>query len=75
MVQDAGELTPTILAENTDPDHWVVDQSAFPGRTFWKIRVAISGKGYTPRAQLLSTNLKYFEVFGHSWVYRTMHGR
>ena len=75
MLQDSGELTPTALAESTDPDYWVIDQSAFPGRTFWKIRVAISGKGYTPRAQLLSTNLKYFEVLGHSWVYRTMHGR
>ena len=75
MVQDAGELTPTTLAESTDPDYWVIDQSAFPGRTFWKIRVAISGKGYTPRAQLLSTNLKSFEVLGHNWVYRTMHGR
>lgn len=75
MVQDAGELTPTTLAESTDPDYWVIDQSAFPGRTFWKIRVAISGKGYTPRAILLSTNLKSFEVLGHNWVYRTMHGR
>ena len=75
MLQDAGELTPTTLAESTDPDYWVVDQSAFPGRTFWKVRVAISGKGYTPRAQLLSTNLKHFEVLGHNWVYRTMHGR
>ena len=75
MLQDSGELTPTTLAESTDPDYWVIDQSAFPGRTFWKIRVAISGKGYTPRAQLLSTNLKHFEVLGHNWVYRTMHGR
>lgn len=75
MLQDDGELTPTTLAEYNDPDKWVIDQSAFPGRTFWKVRVSISGKGYTPRAQLLSTNLKYFEVFGHSWVYRTMHGR
>lgn len=75
LLQDDGELTPTTLAEYNDPDKWVIDQSAFPGRTFWKVRVSISGKGYTPRAQLLSTNLKYFEVFGHSWVYRTMHGR
>ena len=75
MLQDDGELTPTTLAEYNDPDKWVIDQSAFPGRTFWKVRVSISGKGYTPRAQLLSTNLKYFEVFGHRWLYRTMHGR
>lgn len=75
MLQDSGELTPTILAENTDPDKWVLNQSAFPGRTFWKIRMPISGKGYTPRAILLSTNEQNFEIFGHSWVYRTMNAR
>lgn len=75
MLQDSGELTPTTLANLTDPDYWVLEQSALPGRTFTKVRVLISGKGYTPRAQLLSTNLKTFEVLGHNWVYRTMHGR
>lgn len=75
MLQDQGELTPTILAEETDPDRWVLDQSAFPGRTLCKIRMPISGKGLSPRAILLSTNELEYEILGHAWVYRTMHGR
>lgn len=75
MLQDSGELTPTILAEKVDADRWVLNQSAFPGRTLCKIRMAISGKGLSPRAILLSTNEQNFEILGHCWVYRTMHSR
>lgn len=75
MLQDSGELTPTILAEASDPDRWIVDQSAFPGRTLCKIRMPITGKGLSPRAILLSTNEQDFEILGHCWVYRTMHSR
>jgi hypothetical protein len=75
MLQDSGELTPTTLANETDPDRWVLDQSAFPGRTLWKIRMPISGKGFSPRAIFLSTNQTEYELLGHSWVYRTMHAR
>lgn len=75
MLQDAGELTPTTLAEETDPDRWILDQSAFPGRTLWKIRMPISGKGLSPRVILLSTNEQDFEILGHSFVYRTMNAR
>lgn len=75
MLQDSGELTPTILAEETDADRWVLDQSAFPGRTLCKIRMPITGKGLSPRAILLSTNEQNFEILGHCWVYRTMHSR
>lgn len=75
MLQDDGELTPTTLAEENDPDRWILNQSAFPGRTLWKIRMPISGKGYSPRAILLSTNEADYELYGHSWVYRTMNGR
>ena len=76
MLQDNGELTPTILANTeSDPDRWVLDQSAFPGRTLWKIRMPVSGKGFSPRAILLSTNEAQYEILGHSWVYRTMNAR
>lgn len=75
MLQDNGELTPTVLAEESDPDRWILNQSAFPGRTLWKIRMPISGKGLAPRAILLSTNEADYELLGHSWVYRTMNGR
>jgi hypothetical protein len=75
MLQDDGELLHTTLGHETDPDCWVLDQSALPGRTFWKIRVPISGKGFTPRVIFLSTNEAEYELLGHSWVYRTMHAR
>lgn len=75
MLQDDGELTPTTLAEEKDPDRWILNQSAFPGRTLWKIRMPISGKGLSPRAILLSTNEADYEILGHDWVYRTMNGR
>lgn len=75
MLQDSGELTPTTLAELTDADRWVLNQSAFPGRTLCKIRMVISGKGLSPRAIFLSTNEKEYELLGHSWVYRTMNAR
>ena len=75
MLQDDGELTPTILAEENDPDRWILNQSAFPGRTLWKIRMPISGKGLSPRAILLSTNEADYELLGHDWAYRTMNGR
>lgn len=76
MLQDSGELALTTLSEEaTDPDQWILNQSAFPGRTFWKIRMPISGKGYTPRVIFLSTNEREYELLGHLWVYRTMHSR
>ena len=75
MLQDNGELTPTILAEENDPDRWVLNQSAFPGRTLWKIRMPISGKGLTPRVIMLSTNEADYEILGHAWAYRTMNAR
>ena len=75
MLQDNGELTPTIIAEENDPDRWILNQSAFPGRTLWKIRMPISGKGFAPRVIFLSTNEADYEILGHAWVYRTMNGR
>lgn len=75
MLQDSGELTPTTLAETEDPDRWILDQSAFQGRTVTKVRMPLSGKGLAPRAILLSTNELDYTLFGHLWVYRTMHSR
>lgn len=73
---DAGELQPTTLARtSTSYPCWTLNQSAFPGRTLWKVRVPITGKGYSPRAVLISKNEAQFELLGHSWVYRTMNAR
>ena len=69
IIQDAGALKLTAL------DSWTLNQSAFPGRTLWKIRLPIMGKGYTPSAIFLAKNEESFELLGHNWVYRTMNAR
>lgn len=68
-LQDRGALKPTTLGS------WTLNQSAFPGKTLWKVRMPISGKGYSPSAEILSREEKDFEILGHSWAYRTMNAR
>jgi hypothetical protein len=70
-----GLFMPTELGTETSKTCWVVGDSAFPGRTLWKVRMPVSGKGYTPRVELLSLNEQRYEILGHSWVYRTMDAR
>ena len=70
-----GIFMPTVLGEEDSNVCWVVGASAFPGRTLWKVRMPVSGKGYTPRAELISRTEQKYELLGHSWVYRTMNGR
>ena len=70
-----GIFMPTELGTEDSKVCWVVGTSAFPGRTLWKVRMPVSGKGYTPRAELISRNEQKYELLGHSWVYRTMNGR
>ena len=70
-----GLFMPTELGAEDSKVCWTVGSSAFPGRTLWKVRMPVSGKGYTPRAELISRNEQKYELLGHSWVYRTMHGR
>ena len=68
-LQTSGTLSPTKLGS------WILNQSAFPGRTFWKVRMPVVGKGYTPRMLFLTKNEEDFEFLGYSWVYRTMNAR
>jgi hypothetical protein len=70
-----GLFMPTVLGADDSKICWVVGDSAFPGRTLWKVRMPVSGKGYTPRVELLSLNEQRYEILGHSWVYRTMDAR
>lgn len=70
-----GLFMPTELGTETSKTCWIVGDSAFPGRTLWKVRMPVSGKGYTPRVELLSLNEQRYEILGHSWVYRTMDAR
>ena len=70
-----GLFMPTELGTQNSAVCWTAGLSAFPGRTLWKVRMPVNGKGYTPRAELLSRQEQQYEILGHSWVYRTMNGR
>lgn len=66
------DVTP---GDTTLDDSFVLDGSQFPDLAYWKIRVDVSGKGYTPRLQILSTNEKEYSILSLNWVYRTMNSR
>ena len=59
----------------TELGKWTLGQSAFPGNTLCKVRIPVVGKGYTTRLVFISKAEKDFELFGYSWVYRTMNAR
>jgi len=67
----------TVLADGNDPsvDGWLLDASLFPEMTIWKIRLAVSGKGYTPRFLLVSRNVATYELLNINWVFREMYSR
>lgn len=66
----------TVLAEaQTEDTYWTLDNSMFPDISFWKIRIPVSGKGYTPRMVLVSINEKPFELLSNTWVFREMFSR
>ena len=65
-----------ILGESSrDLNAWTLDASRFPEIAFWKARLKVSGKGYTPRFRLLSRCEESYELIGYSWVYRDMYSR
>lgn len=59
----------------TEVNCWTLDSSAFPEIDFWKARLKVSGKGYTPRFRLISKNEESYELLGYTWVYRLMYSR
>lgn len=72
------DSTPFLETEISDLDltnQWTLDQGLRPEVTLWKIRVAISGKGYAPRLKLLSRNEKRFELLSINWILKMMHMR
>lgn len=72
------DSTPYLSAELKDIDmtnQWTLDQSLVPEVTMWKIRIAVSGKGYAPRFRLFSKNEHRFEIIGINWVSKIMHTR
>lgn len=66
------DVTP---GDTTLDDSFVLDNTKFPDLAYWKVRVSVSGKGYTPRLQVLSTNDLDYNILSTNWVYRTMNSR
>jgi len=56
-------------------NQWTLDQNLTPEVALWKIRVAVSGKGYAPRFKLFSRNEKRFELLNLNWISKFMHMR
>ena len=64
--------------DNTDPVvpvNWRMDVSQFPDTHYWKLRLPVSGKGYTPRLKIITTGLVKYELLNISWVFRLMYAR
>lgn len=61
--------------DTTLDDTFTLDNTQFPELAYWKVRVAVSGKGFVPRLQILSVNDKEYSILSTNWVYRTMNSR
>lgn len=72
------DSTPYLETDLSDIDltnQWTIDQGLTPEVSLWKVRVAVSGKGYAPRLRFYSRNEKRFELLSISWVSKVMHMR
>lgn len=72
------DSTPYMETELDDIDstnQWSLDQGLIPEVSLWKVRVAVSGKGYAPRLRLYSRNEKRFELLSINWISKLMHMR
>lgn len=66
----------TLLADTAeDVNLWTLDSSLFPEAVLWKIRIPVSGKGYSPRMRFISFNEKPYELLNTTWVYRPLNSR
>lgn len=69
-------INPNVTpGDTTLDDTFVLDNTKFPDLAYWKVRVSVSGKGYTPRLQILSLNDLDYNILSTNWVYRTMNSR
>lgn len=65
----------TLGIDDDDVNAWSLDSSRFPEIAFWKVRLKVSGKGYTPRFRLISRTEERYELLGYTWVYRQLYSR
>jgi hypothetical protein len=72
------DSTPYMETELNNIDltnQWTLDQDLIPEVALWKVRVAVSGKGYAPRLRLYSRNEKRFELLSVNWISKLMNMR
>ena len=72
------DSTPYLSVELDNIDNvnqWVLDQELNPEVSFWKVRIAVSGKGTSPRLKFYSRNEKRFGLLSLNWISRIMHMR
>lgn len=72
------DSTPYLEADLSNLDRtnqWCIDQGLFPEVDFWKVRIAVSGKGTAPRLKLKSRNEKRFGILSINWISRIMNMR
>lgn len=72
---DSTPFLETYLEDIDISNQWTIDQELIPEVSLWKVRVAVSGKGYAPRLRFYSRNEKRFELLSINWVSKVMHMR
>lgn len=75
-------LTPNPVISNvaevgntTSVGQWILDNPVYPDINLWKVRMAVGGKGYSPRFKLISRNSEDFVLMKYTWVSRLMNLR
>lgn len=68
-------IDPIHIPGETALGAWTLGLSGFPKLTIVKVRLPISGKGYTGRLKLISKNEAMYELLSHTWVLRHMNAR
>ncbi len=77
ITMDRELIEPWIVPGTTilDVNAWQLDVSLFPDLSLWKVRLPVSGKGYTPRLRLISYNEQVYELLDLNWVFRPLYSR
>lgn len=73
--QDSHILYGGIYDIPITPGTWTMDLQIPANSVYWKSRMPVAGKGYTPRLILRNTNVEHYELFNISWAYRPLYSR
>ena len=69
------EYTTPSTSIMLESSRWTLDVSQLSDVSVIKVRMRVSGKGYSPRMMLVSFNDTLYEMLNHNWVYRVMNAR